>query len=81
MRFLVGGASGWSVLVAVAAVSGGDGRGRRWKNDGIVFASDPVGCFSFLLDIVMNGVLSVIMLVAKLARLGSEVRRSELASG
>ena len=81
MRFLVGGASGWSVPVAVATVSGGDGRGRRWKNDGIVFAVDPVGRFSFLLDTVMYGVLSMIMLVAKVAGSGSEVRRSESASG
>ena len=62
MRFLVGGASGWPVPVAVATVSGGDGRGCRWKNDGIVFAADPVCCFSFLLDTVMYGVLSMIML-------------------
>ena len=29
--------------------------GRRWKNDGIVFAVDTVGRFSFLLDTVMYG--------------------------
>ena len=81
MQFLVGGASGWSVPVTVATVSGGDGRGRRWKNDGIVFAADPVGRFSFLLDTVMYGVLSMIMLVAKVAGLGSEERRLESASG
>ena len=62
MRFLVGGASGWSVPVAVATVSGGDGRGRRWKNDGIVIAAEPVDLFSFLLDTVVNGVFSMIML-------------------
>ena len=50
MRFLVGGASGCSVPVAVATVSGGDGRGRRWKNDRIEFAANPVGRFLFLLD-------------------------------
>ena len=81
IRFLVGGASGWLVPVAVATVSGGDGRRRRWKNDGIVFAVDPVGRFLFLLDTVMYGVLSMIMLVAKVAGSGSEVRRSESASG
>ena len=66
MHFLVGGASGWSVPVpvAVATVTGGDGRGRRWKNDGIVFAAKPVGLFSFLFDTVVNGVLSMIMLMA-----------------
>ena len=55
--------------------------GRRWKNDGIVFAVDTVGRFSFLLDTVMYGVLSMIMLVAKVAGSGSEVRRSESALG
>jgi hypothetical protein len=81
MRFLVGGASGWSVPVAVATVSGGNERGRRWKNDGIVFGVDPVGRFLFLLVSVMNGVLSMIMLVAIVTGSGSEVRKSESASG
>jgi hypothetical protein len=81
MRFLVGGPSGWLVPVAVATVSGGDGRGHCWKNDGIVFAADPVGRFLFLLDTVMNGVLSIIMLVAIVAGSGSGVRRSESALG
>ena len=81
MRFLVGGASGWLVPVAVATMIGGDGRGRCWKNDGIVFAADPVGRFSFLLDTVMNGELSMIMLVAKVAGSGSGTRRSESALG
>ena len=55
MRILVGGASGWSGTVAVAAVSGGDGREHCWKNDRIVFVVDPVGFFSFLLDTVVKG--------------------------
>jgi hypothetical protein len=67
--------------VAVATVTGGDGMGCRWKNDGILFAVDPVDLFSFLLDTVMYEVLSMIMLVAKVVGLGSEVRRSESASG
>ena len=67
--------------MAVATVTECDRRGRRWKIDGIVFAVDPVGRFSFLLDTVMYGVLSMIMLVAKVAGSGSEVRRSESASG
>ena len=50
--------------MAVATVTGGDGRGCLWKNDGIVFAAEPVDLFSFLLDTVVNGVLSLIMLVA-----------------
>ena len=33
--FLVGGASGWSVPMAVATVVGGDGNGRLWKTDGM----------------------------------------------
>jgi hypothetical protein len=64
MRFFVGGASGWPVPVAVAILTGGDGSGRCWKNDMIVFAADPVDLLSFLLDTVVNWVLSMIMLVA-----------------
>ena len=45
-------------------VIGGDGRGRHWKNDRIVFAAEPVGLFPFLLDTVVNGVLLMIMFVA-----------------
>ena len=48
--------------MAVATVTGGDGRGHHWKNDRIVFAAEPVDLFSFLLDTVVNGVLSMIML-------------------
>ena len=48
--------------MAVATVTGGDGRGCHWKNDGIVIAAEPVDLFSFLLDTVVNGVLSMIML-------------------
>ena len=50
--------------MAVATVTGGDGRGRHWKNDGIVIAGEPVDLFSFLLDTVVNGVLLMIMFVA-----------------
>ena len=45
-------------------MTGGDGRGCRWKNERIVFAANPVDLFSFLLDTVVNWVLSMIMLVA-----------------
>ena len=55
IRFVVGGASGWSVPTAVAIVTGGGGRGRCWKNDGIVFVEVPVGLFSFLFVTVVNG--------------------------
>ena len=48
--------------MAVATVIGGDGRGRRWKNDRIVIAAEPVDLFSFLFDTVVNGVFSMIML-------------------
>ena len=48
--------------MAVATVTGGDGRGRCWKNDAIVFAAQSVDPFSFLLVTVVNGVLSMIML-------------------
>ena len=48
--------------MAVATVIGGDGRGRCRKNDGIVIAAEPFDLFSFLLDTVVNGVLSMIML-------------------
>ena len=50
--------------MAVATVTGGDGRGYCWENDGIVFVADPVYLFPFLLDTVVNWVLSMIMLVA-----------------
>ena len=49
--------------MAVAMVTDGNGRGHHWKNDGIVFAAESVDLFSFLLDTVVNGVLSMIMLV------------------
>ena len=55
IRFLVGGASGWLKPTAVAIVTGGGGRGRCWKNDGIVFVEVPVGLFSFLFVTVVNG--------------------------
>ena len=55
IRFLVGGASGWSVLTAVAIVTGRGGRGHCWKNDGIVFVEVPVVLFSFLFVTVVNG--------------------------
>ena len=48
--------------MAVAIVIGGDGGRRCWKNNRIVFAAEPVDLFSFLLDTVVNGVLSMIML-------------------
>ena len=54
IRFLVGGASGWPVLTAVAIVTGGGGGGRDWKNDGIVFVEVPVVLFSFLFVTVVN---------------------------
>ena len=50
--------------MAVATVIIGDGKGRHWKNDGIVIAAEPVDLFSILLDTVVNGVLSMIMLMA-----------------
>ena len=34
--------------MAVATVIGGDGRGRRWKNDGIVIAAEPFDLFFLL---------------------------------
>ena len=43
-------------------VIGGDGRGRRWKNDRIVIAAETFDLFSFLLDTVVKEVLSMIML-------------------
>ena len=43
-------------------VTGGDGRGRCWKNDGIVFVAEPVDLFPFLLDTVVNRMLPMIML-------------------
>ena len=62
MRFLVGGASGWSLPTAVATVTGGGGSGRRWKNDGIMLV--PVVGFSFLFVTRVNGISSVIMLLS-----------------
>ena len=47
--------------MAAATVIGGNGRGRRWKNDGIVIAAETFDLFSFLLDTVVNGVLSMIV--------------------
>jgi hypothetical protein len=69
------------VLVAGATVTCGDGQGHCWKNDQIVFAANPVYLFSFLLDTVVNGVLSMIMLVARVAESGGGDRKSELALG
>ena len=54
MFFLVGGASGWLLLAAVATVTGGDGIRRRWKKDGIVLV--PVVGFSFLFETKVNGI-------------------------
>jgi hypothetical protein len=67
--------------VAVATVTGGDGRGRHWKNDGIVFAVGPVDLFSFLLDTVVNGVLSMIMLEVWESESGGGGRKSESVLG
>ena len=53
--FLVGGVSGWLVPTAVAIVTGGGGRGCRWKNDGILFVKVPVVLFSFLFVTMVNG--------------------------
>ena len=74
IRFLVGGASGWSVPTAVAIVTGGGGSGRRWKNDGIVFVEVPVILFSFLFVTVVNGWGSTVMLVAVVFCSCGEVR-------
>ena len=57
----MGGASGWSILTAVATVTGGVGSRRRWKKDGIV--SVPVMGFSFLFVTRVNGISSLIMLL------------------
>ena len=45
--FLVGGALGWSVPMAVATVVGGDGNGRLWKKDGMVCVEGVVAPFCF----------------------------------
>ena len=66
MRFLVGGASGWSLPTAVATVTGEGGSGQQWKNDGIVLV--PVVGFSFLFVTRVNGVSSVIMLLSNESR-------------
>ena len=55
IRLLVGGVSGWLVLTAVAIVTGGGGRGRCWKNDGIVLVEVSVDLFSFLFVTMVNG--------------------------
>ena len=47
--------------MAVATVIGGDGRGHCWKNEGIVIVAETFDLFSFLLDTVVNGVLSMIV--------------------
>ena len=67
--------------MAVATVIGGDGRGRRWKNDGIVIVAEPVDLFSFLLDTVVNWVFSMIMLEVWESESGGGDRKSELALG
>jgi hypothetical protein len=51
----VDGALGWVVLGAVSTVTGGDGRGHHWKNNRIVLVEDPVGLFSFLFAMMVNG--------------------------
>ena len=45
--FLVRGASGWSVPMAVATVVGGGGNGRLWKKDGMVCVEGVVAPFCF----------------------------------
>jgi hypothetical protein len=57
----------------MATVAGGVGRESHWKYDEIVFATDPVDLFSFLLDTVVNWVLLMIMLDAKVAGSGGGV--------
>ena len=45
--FLVGGASGWSVQMAVATVVGGGGNWCLWKKDGMVCVEGVVAPFCF----------------------------------
>ena len=61
MRFLVGGASEWSLPTAVVIVTDGCGSGRRSKKVGIVLV--PVVGFSFLFVTRVNRIPSVIMLL------------------
>ena len=62
MRFLVGGASGWSLPTAVETVADGRGSGQRWKNDGIMLV--PVVGFLLLVVTRVNGISSMIMLLS-----------------